>query len=51
MQSSRIAVTPSAQRPNGPARSPETCAACVRVTYDPIVATISTGERRGAPFR
>jgi hypothetical protein len=31
-QSSRIAVTPSAQRPNGPARSPDTSAAWVRVT-------------------
>ena len=50
-QSSRIALTPSAQRPNGPVRSPDTPAAGVRVTYDPIVATISTGERRGAPTR
>jgi hypothetical protein len=50
-QSSRIAVTPSAQRPNGPARSPDTSAAWVRVRYEPMVATISTGERRGAPPR
>ena len=50
-QSSRIAVTPSAQRPNGPVRSPDTPAAGVRVTHDPIVAMISTGERRGAPTR
>ena len=51
VQSSRIAVTPSAQRPNGPARSPDTSAAWVRVRYEPMVATISTGERRGAPIR
>ena len=50
-QSSRIAVTPSAQRPNGPVRSPDTPAAWVRVTYEPMVATISIGERRGAPTR
>ena len=47
-QSARIAVTPSAHRPNGPARSPETSAAWVRVRYVPMVATISTGERRPA---
>jgi hypothetical protein len=49
-QSSRIAVTPLAQRPNGPVRSPDTPAAGVRVTYVPMVAMISTGERRGAPI-
>jgi hypothetical protein len=46
MQSARIAVTPSAQRPNDPARSPEISAAWVLVRYVPMVATISTGERR-----
>src|SRR5207253_1542750 len=47
-QSSRIAVTPSAQRPNGPARSPDTPAARGRGRYAPMGATISTGEARAA---
>ena len=49
-QSPRSAVTPSVHRPNHPARSPDREATGVRVTYEAALATISTGDRRGAPL-
>jgi hypothetical protein len=45
-QSWRIEVTPSAQRPNRPVRNPVASAPGEWVMTAPIVATISTGDRR-----
>ena len=50
-QSPRMATTPSVHRPNQPPRSPDRSATGVLVTYEAMLATISTGDRRTASPR